>query len=240
MRRSSHLFLFVALMSAASPVAHAERSEAGAAEAAQAAPSAVLMGAAALIEVGRFDVSEQVNRDTRTQSDDLRDLGGALVLGYLHGLSPGFRLGGNFMYSGFHSLSVVDSNQTRSFGQRLALDLVGEGIIRLSEGMDVLVGGRVGTPILIPGGDFKEFIRVAQAGQYRTNAGPRFGLRIGVDADVRFRLKEHFALRVGAGYAWTRTWLMSSKAESELSFGRKKASLTLSQIRLGAGIEWLF
>lgn len=235
------LWLLLLVLSSATGVAQAQGKSKKKTEASrEAAASALVVGGGALIEAGRFDQSVRVNRITNRESDDLRDFGGALILSYLHGVTPGFRIGGSLAYSGFHELSVRDSNQSRSFGQRLALDFVGEGIIPVTDRMDLLLGGRVGTPILIPGGDFKDIITVAQNQLYRTNSGPRFGLRIGFDADVRIHLKPHFAVRAGLGYAWTRTWLMNSSVESESSSGRRKYSLTLSQVRLGAGLEWLF
>lgn len=206
----------------------------------KAQPSLVLSGAMN-IGLGSHLTHSTINRNEIERSTTLRGVSGALAFATLHGVKKNFRLGGAFAYTGFQRYRMIDAgNAKRTFGQRLILDFLMEGAIPIRPKLDVLIGGRVGIPILIPGGDFKEAITVAMRQRYTTHGGPRFGLRLGLDFDVRYKISEVFALRFGAGYVYNRAFLLRARAESLTATGKLRQALDVSEIRLGMGFEWLY
>lgn len=206
----------------------------------KAQPSLVLSGAMN-IGLGSHLTHSTINRNEIERSTTLRGVSGALAFATLHGVKKNFRLGGAFAYTGLQRYRMIDAgNAKRTFGQRLILDFLMEGAIPLRPKLDVLIGGRVGIPILIPGGDFKEAITVAMRQRYTTHGGPRFGLRLGLDFDVRYKISEVFALRFGAGYVYNRAFLLRARAESLTATGKLRQALDISEIRLGMGFEWLY
>jgi len=205
------------------------------------APSSLYLGGAMNIGFGTHLKHSTVNRSIIERNTTLRGVSGALVFATLHGIKERFRLGGSFAYAGFQRYRMIDSgNNKRTFGQRLILDFLMEGTVPIRPKLDLLVGGRVGMPILIPGGEFKEAIDIARRQRYTTHGGPRFGLRIGLDLDVRYKLSEVFALRFGAGYVYNRAFLLRARAESLTATGKLRQALDISEIRFGAEFEWLY
>lgn len=205
------------------------------------APRSLYLGGAMNIGIGSHLTHSTVNRATTERSAALRGVSGALVLATLHGVKKNFRLGGAFSYAGLQRYKLIDSgNNKRTFGQRLILDFLMEGTVPVGQKVDLLIGGRLGLPILIPGGEFKEAVSVAMRQRYSTHGGPRFGLRVGLDFDVRYKISEVFALRAGVGYVYNHVFLLSARAESLTASGRLKQALDVSDIRFGLGFEWLY
>jgi hypothetical protein len=136
---------------------------------------------------------------------------------------PGLRVFGNYAAGG---------NRSYSFGLLTEAFATGEYGLPVSERFEVVMAGRAGLALLVPGGAFSEEIRRLRAeGASGVWPVPRVGWLLGLSAGARRRMSERISLRADLGLNLERLYLF--RTDQEVSGLHFQKNWTTQALRLG-------
>jgi len=189
------------------------------------------------VEKSRLGGEQIINVSRR---DESFEYGSSGFLSFTLGLnwtawSDRFRLGPAIRVLGIYS--GWGENTTFEFGLLLEPMLMGEYAIPLAEKWSLLLGARLGIPVLFPRGDFANEIRRLQVDRVGVWSVPRIGWLAGISAGAKRRMTQRLWLRGDLSGQMEQIFLFATDEIIEGLAFRKNWSAHIFRVSLSVGLE---
>lgn len=183
---------------------------------------------------------------TQTINGSARDEGFKYGRGFLSGSawllfpeSSRFRWGPGLRILGRYSASI-ENQEPFELGFLTQAFVAGEFSLPLASKFDLLLGGRAGFGLLVPGGDFKAEINRLRAQGVGVWGVPRVGWLAGLNAGTRWAFSKRVALRGDLNYGLEQLFLFATHQNVDgLSFAKTWSTYTM-RFGLTVGLEVSF
>ena len=201
------------------------------------------IGVGIFTEDSDLDGEEQASVELRDESFAFSSDG--FLSGSLYVLKPwtkSFRLGGQLTYYGSYIASIApedenDETQTYEFGRLLELSARLEYILPVTDTIDVMLGGMMGIPILMPDGEFQDEIDRLKDQEVGVFDLPRVGYLLSPVIGGRWKYSDHVYFRGDLLFKWEQLFLFRTTEEVQGIPFRKTWSTSTLRSEFTLGVE---